>query len=354
MPKMNMQGNTFLTDLTGAIQMIPNQYGYVNSLNLFDRKGITGTSITVDRVDNETTLLDSVTRTSRGIEYNNDQIVQQYAFPIPYFRDFERIIPEELQGVRAAGTMDTVKFDQVRTRKLANLKLRHDMTQEFMKMQALKGKVMDANGRVFADMYATYGFDKKVINFNLDVDSTNVSAKIREVVRYIEDNAALGGSVNGEQIIILVDQVFFDKLVSHPTIKEAYMFYQSTQDPLRSSFKDAGSNLNKFTHAGVTFVEYRAQFKDKRGNMHKLVGSEGKVEGVGHVFPNMGALNASVYQSFSAPANKIDYVNTVGEELYTFEWELDRGEGFEYEYISSNLHLMMRPNMLLEIQATGK
>lgn len=352
MPMMNMEKNTVMTDLTGVIRLIPNQYGLVNSLGIFSQRGTPLTSITIDRVDDDMTLLDSVTRGARGVEYNNGEVVQQYAFPIPYFTDFERITPDELQGVREAGTMDLKRFDTVRARKLQKLRMRHDMTMEFMKMQALKGKVVDANGRVFADLFTTYGYTKKTFNFELGNDATNVSEKCREVVRYIEDNAMMGGAVNGENIYILVDSIFFDKLVKHPSIKEAYLFYQSTQEPLRDSLR-ATDGYQKFTHAGLTFVEYRGQFKDKRGQVHKLVSIAGKNEGVGHAFPNLGAMNSETYPMFSAPARKMEYVNTLGQELYTFEYELARGEGYEYEYHSSNLPLCLRPQMLIDVLATG-
>lgn len=353
MTKMAIDGkNTVMTDLTGVVEFIPNQYGFINSLGLFSRKPISGTSIVIDRVDSALTLMDSVTRTARGIEYNNGEIVQQYAFPIPYFKDMERIVPEELQGIRQAGTMDTKKFNDLRARKLRNLGLRHDINQEFMKMQALKGKVMDANGRVFADLFATYGFTKKVFNFELNLDATDVNLKCREVVRYIEDNAMAGTAVNGENLIMLVDSVFFDKLTTHPKVREIFLFQSQNPSPLKDSLKGA-NGMNTFTFGGLTFVEYRGKFTDKRGKVHKLVDVDGKTEGCGHGFPNLGLLNEDLYPMYSAPANKINYVNTLGEEMYTFEYELDRGEGYEYEYHSSNLPLCLRPQMLIDLVATG-
>lgn len=85
----------------------------------------------------------------------------------------------------------------VRARKLQKIRLTHDITKEFLLMQSLKGKVVDSKGYLWADMYQTFGVDKKTVYFDLDNPDADIDGAIDELTEHMEDTANTGGLTNG-------------------------------------------------------------------------------------------------------------------------------------------------------------
>lgn len=350
MPNMIKRNNAYeVTDLTGKVSMIPNRWGLINQLGLFENVRTSQTSITMEREDSSTSLLDSVNRMQRGTQYGSDDEVQMYSFPVAYFKHSEYITPEDAQGQRVVGTTDQVKtIDMARAKKLGRIRMNHAITHEFMKVQALKGVVVSPNGVVYADLHKTFGFNGgaiKEINFELDNPATDVSLKVEELKRYMDDNALTGGSVEG--IRVLVDSNFFDALTSHPRVKEFYLFSQRNPSvPFQDNYATGANNgvagaANTFTWKGVTFIEYRGSYQDRKGTVHKLIEAD-----TGYAHP-VGLTD--VFVNYLAPCNKMSYVNTLGEELYVFEYTDDHDEGSELESHSSILPICKRPQLLVKL-----
>ena len=78
-------------------------------------------------------------------------------------------------------------------------------------------------GKVVADMFNEFGVTQNVIDFDLGDNTTNVDGKIAELKRYIAKNIKQGGSINGVEV--LVDPVFFDKLINNAQVRPAYQYY---------------------------------------------------------------------------------------------------------------------------------
>jgi hypothetical protein len=57
---------------------------------------------------------------------------------------------------------------------LQDMKVRHDLTQEWMMLGALKGIILDGDGDVMYDLYKEFGIQKKVIEFKLSDPAFNV------------------------------------------------------------------------------------------------------------------------------------------------------------------------------------
>lgn len=357
-------GSRFLlADLTGDIANIPNTYGYVNQLDLFRSVPTSQTSVLLDITDYGISLLDPVDRDTRNAESSAPESLRQVAFPLIYFKHIESITPEQVQGIRQAGTAAELTTEaMVRARKLQKIRMTHDITKEFLLMQALKGKVVDSKGFLWADMYQTFGVEKKTVYFDLDNPDADIDGAIDELVEHMEDTANTGGLTNGEQIIILVDRAFFRKLTGHAKVREAYMAQQavSSYGLITGSLKTGRSDgvataTNEFPYRGVVFRQYNGKFTDKRNTVHKLVGISGVEDsvGVGHAFPNTAMLGEAndLYQISYGPANKMGYVNTLGQDLYVFEYAKDRDEGTDFEAHSYMMPICTRPQLLVDVRA---
>ena len=123
-----------------------------------------------------------------------------------------------------------------------------DATDEFRQLSALKGKVVDADGTsVLFDSYDEFDIQKKIINFKFSDPTEDVRKQVRTVKRYVEDNL-FGESFTG--LRVLVDPGFYDKLVSHPSVKEALLGWQAASALLKDS-RSSGFEIE-----GVVFEEY--------------------------------------------------------------------------------------------------
>ncbi len=107
------------------------------------------------------------------------------------------------------------------------IRTKFDITREFLFMQALKGKVVDARGTLYADLYKQFDVEKKTVT-RPDNPNADIDASIEELRMHMEDEAKTGTVINGEEIHVVVDRVFFSKLVKHPKIRDAICTADST------------------------------------------------------------------------------------------------------------------------------
>ena len=134
----------------------------------------------------------------------------------------------------------------------------------------------------------------------LGTAGTNVQAKCREVLRDIETELK-GETMNG--VLALVSPGFFDKLIGHAKVEEAYKYFSSTgAQPLREDTR------RRFPFAGIVFEEYNATVTLSTGATETLVPA-----GEGIAFP-LGTMDTFV--TYGAPANLIETVNTMGLPIY--------------------------------------
>lgn len=351
-----------LADHTGVINQLPNQYGYLNSLNLFVPKPTSQHSIIMDVEQSQISLLDSQdSRISGEAEAPGRDNVHQIAFPLIPFKVIESITPEEIQGVRQVGTADQAETEaRVRARKLQKIRTQFDITNEFMKAGAIRGIVRDARGVVRLNMFEQFQVTKKTITIPVTdlTATTNLDDAIEDLKAYMEDNAGAGTIVNGEDIVVLVNSAFFRALSNHPYLRDAYLQQQTALSyaQMTGSLRTGGADgvqaaMSKFTYRGVTFIEYRGKFQDKRGVTHNLV-DVGDGKAGGHAFPNFRSLGGNdLFQIAYAPPFKMQYVNTLGQPLYVFEYEKDRDEGVDFEAHSIMMPYCTRPQLLVDIVA---
>lgn len=320
-----------LVELTQAINALPNMYGRINELGIFSWRGQTTPSVLIEKREGQLKLV--ATTPWDGVAPKNEMPKRDIrAFAIPHTPLEDVVLASEVVGVRAFGT--DAQLETVLSRvndKLQVMKNNIDQTMEWRKMGALKGLVLDADGKtVIADYFDSFGVTKKVVNLGLGTASTDVRNKCVEVVRHIEDN--LNGEIMRE-VRALVSPEFFDSLVSHSSVKDAYRGYAEAAQRL-------GGDLRKgFTFGGITFEEYRAVVDGMRF-----------IEaGKGHAFP-LGT--QSTFSTFGAPATFNETVNTVALPFYARQVNREFNDGVKLRVESNQLPLVTRPAVLVELTAS--
>lgn len=324
-----------LTDLTEELLVIPNTYGLINELGIFRNESVTQHTITVE--GNGTTI-SLITDQARGARNNvsKDGTRNLRSFPIPHFPLDDALTAQDLQGKRAYGS-DAAETEAAATmRKLERIRKNHAITVEFARAKALTtGTIYAPNGTVAGNYYTDFGVTQKVINFDLANAATDVLAKQRQVVDHIQENIASGEVPNG--IIGLASPEYFDAYVAQAGVKDAYKFFTSTQNPNRDGLRSGRYAM--FTHGDVTLYRYIGSYKDAAGNVQKIIPA-----GDCYYLPTG---TADTFISYFSPANKLDLVNTLGEEAYVFTYRDPKGTMIEIESEHNALHLVRRPQAVV-------
>jgi hypothetical protein len=323
-----------MTSLTSAINLLPNMYGKLESLKLFPQKSVRTRNISVEEQNGVLSLLPtqvpggSATVGTRGKR-------KLRSFTIPHIPHDDVVLPEEVQGIRAFGSETELQaMANVITDHLQSMRNKHAITLEHLRMGALKGVILDADGSELVNLYSEFEITPKTINFALATATTNVKAKCLEVLRHIEDNLR-GEFMTG--VHCLVSPEFYDALTSHKNVKEAYELWQDGA-ALRNDMR-AG-----FSYGGITFEEYRGQATDPDGNVRRFIAAN-----EGHCFP-IGT--AESFVTYFAPADFNETVNTLGLPLYAKQCPRKFDRGTDLHTQSNPLPMCLRPGVLVKVVAT--
>lgn len=319
-----------LTQLSQAINVLPNQYGRVNQLGLFTWRPQLVNTATVEMRNGVLTLIPTSPWGGPAPKSNTGKRTVR-TFQIPHMPLEDTVSAAEVVGIRAFGTDNVLETVNSRVNdKLQTMKNKFDQTLEWRAMSALKGIVLDADGEtVIEDYFTAFGVTKKTVNFALNNAATDVRGKCMEVVRWIEDH--LQGEVM-QYVQALVSPEFFDAFVGHAKVKEAFANYSEAAQRI-------GGDMRKgFSFGGITFEEYRAVVDGKR-----FIDAS-----YGHAFPTG---TAETFSDFGAPADFVETVNTLALPYYARQQNQDFNRGVDLHAQANRLPIVTRPSVIIELVA---
>ena len=292
-----------VVDYTPELLIVPQQWGTINQLGIFQEEGVEQYTVTFDEVAESGSLIIDRVRGERG-SANTDYTRKTRAWPIPHFPFDEYISPSDVKGKRAYGSADREDtLAEVRARRLERLARNHAWTLEKARAVAITtGDFYAPGGTIAGNFYTEFGVTRKEIDFTFATGTTDIVGVAEGAIAQILDNA---GGTNVSEIIALCGKTFFKNIISHSSTKQAYQYYQSTQEPLRQRL---GGNLalhREFSHGGVRYIEMRDAFS----------GTTLIPDGDAYFLP----LGSDAFQTYFAPANRFDMLGTIGERQYAFE-----------------------------------
>ena len=333
--------NPFETDafnmvsLTKSINILPNNYGRVREMNLMPGRGIRTRSIIVEERNGVLNLLPTMPPGSPGTVGKHGKRAAR-SFVIPHIPHDDSVLPEAYEGIRAFGQENELTaVSQVINDRLQDMRNKHAITLEYLRMGALKGLIADADGTTIYNLFTEFDITKKTVDFVLGTAGTNVPGKCRDVVRHIEQN--LKGEIMTE-VRCLVSASFFDKLIAHSKVKEAYQNYEAAQSIL------AGDVRRRFRFNGVTFEEYVGTATDADGTARPFLTVD-----YGQAFP-MGTMGT--FETLFAPADFMETANTLGIELYAKQEPRKFARGIDLHTQSNPLPICYRPAVLVEVMTS--
>jgi hypothetical protein len=326
-----------LVDYTEELLLVPNKWGLINELGLFGEEGVAQHSVTVESSEGTLGLVTDKIRGERN-NVNKDDTRALRSFAIPHFPMDDAVKPEDVQGKRAYGSADQAETEAaVIARKLERIRMNHSVTLEAARAYAITvGAIYAPNGTVSGNFYTDFGITRKSIDFVLGTSTTDLNAKSEEGIAHIQDTIQSGEVVSN--IIVLCSPAFFGKLINHATVKEAYKYYTSTQEPLRNRL---GSGVyRRFVHGGVEYIEYRGSY-----NGAALIPA-----GEAYMLPQG---TADMFKTYFSPANKFSHVNTIGEQAYVFTYRDPKDSEIIIQSEMNMLNLIRRPQAVVKLTTSN-
>ncbi len=320
-----------LAELCGAINILPNNYGLLGKKNLFPDKGVTTRTVIFEEQNGVLNLLQSMPVGSPGSQEKRGKRKVR-SFVIPHIPHDDVILAGDLQGLRAFGSASQASpLVTTMNNRLASMKAKHDITREHLRMGALKGIILDADGSTLYNLYTEFGITQKTVNFALTTGGTEVKDKCLEVVGHIEDNL-MGEVMTGGECLCSED--FFAALTSHTSVKEAFANYQEAKNRL------GGDMRSGFEFGGIIFQEYRGKATDSAGNVRRFIAAN-----QAHFYP-VGTMEA--FATFNAPADFMETVGTLGLPYYAKQQMKDFNRGVDIHTQSNPLPMCVRPAVLVK------
>lgn len=332
--------NPFETDafnmvsLTNAINILPNNYGRLRELDVFPDKGITSRVALVEEQNGVLNLL-STQPVGAPEQQNRMGKRKVRAFSVPHIPLSDTILASEFEAVRQFGTENQAQtLAGVINTHMQSAKNKYAITLEHLRMGALKGIILDADGTLLYNLYTEFGIDQNFVDFDLSTPTTDIRAKCMQVLRLIEDN--LRGEVM-TQPRALVSADFFDALTGHANVK-------ATFDNTAMAVQVIGGDIRKgFSYGGIIFEEYRGTATDATGATRKFI-----ADGEGHCFPQ-GTMDT--FKTIYAPADFLETVNTIGIPLYAKQETRQYNRGVNLHMQSNPLPMCFRPGVLVKLAA---
>ena len=327
------QGGYSLAELTAAINVLPNVYTRLGQMGLFRPEYVSQRSIIVQMVKGLLNVLPTVPLGGPATVANPEQQSMR-SFILPWIPHDDAIFPADIQGKPGRdGYYSVETLDAIMLRKLTRMRQKHAITREFMEVNALRGIVRDGNGVTLYNYFTEFGLTQISVDFLLGTAGTIVQGKARSVLGQMEDE------LQGETMTVahaLVSPEFFDKLISHAKVEEAYKFYAASEgNPLREDLR------RRFPFAGILFEEYRGTVTLANGTVERLIPA-----GEGVVFP-VGTIDTFV--TYFGPMNTVEGANQPGEEIFARQLGRRDDSAVDLKTESSPLPINKRPRLVVRL-----
>ena len=329
-------GGYSLAEMTEAINILPNLYTRLGQLGLFEFEGVTQRSVIIEQFEGVLSLLPSVPWGAPSTVGGRERRSLR-SFALPHVPHDDAITAGDVQGQPALGSNEPDTLAAVMTRKLTLMRRKHAQTREYMEVNALRGIVKDGAGATLYNYFTEFGLAQISVDFVFGTAGTNVQGKCREVTRDIEDE--LKGE-SATSVLALVSPEFFDKLIAHPKVEEAYKYFTSANgNPLREDMRRA------FPFSGILFEEYRGAVTLFGGTTERLIPA-----GEGIAFP-LGTMDT--FRTYGAPANLLETANTLGQPIYARQMTEPKGRWIDLMTESNILPVNKRPRLAIRLTSSN-
>lgn len=325
-----------LADWTQEVNVIPNQWGLINSLGIFENVPVAEDTVIFQEVFKDGALIGDRVRGDRS-NFNKDYSRKLHSFIVPHFPLDDYISPKDLKGRNAYESLsEAEQLASVRARKMERIRQNHAWTLEAARAQVITaGTAYAPNSTISQDWFSEFSKSRTTVDFAFTTTTTNVISRVEAVIAAIQDNA---GSVSMSGVVCLCSAQWFAALIAHAYVQTAYQYYTSTQQVMRDRMAEGGSATamhREFTYGGVRFIEMRDAY-----NGTKLI-----PDNEAYAIPT----GTDFFKSYFAPAERFGLVNTLGQEVYMFETANPNGTQIDIQTESNHISGCMKPDLMVKL-----
>jgi len=328
-------------DWTQELNVIPNAWGTIGQMGIFTEESVAEAVVIFEEIQQNGGLIVDRKRGERA-SVNGPYTRKLHTFPVPHFPLDDAIFPKDIQGKRAYGSQNVETLDLLRARRMERIRRDHAWTLETARAQIITaGTVYAPNGTVSQDWNAEFGVTRTSVDFTLGTTTTEMVTNVEKGIAAIQDNL-LGATMTGT--VVLCSPKFFSRFIVHPTVKTAYQYFSANpgQNPLRERLGGNATRHRTFDYAGTTFIEMRDNYNGTQ------------------LFPDstngqawMVPVGSDIFKTFFAPCEKFDLVNTLGEQVYMFEYASLKGDKIEIETESNFVNALFRPAVVVNFTSSN-
>ncbi|OYQ31447.1 hypothetical protein CHU95_20055 [Niveispirillum lacus] len=322
------------TSLTAAVNKRPYAPSKLRTMGLFTPKSVRTDTVIVEEKDGQLGLIQTSQRYQRAPTKGNSKRKAR-SFIIPHLKQERTIRADEVQGVRQFGSeneLETLqsKIDEKMDEALSDL----DATTEHHMLGAVSGLLLDADGSVIYDLFSEFQVAQHTeVDFDLDSAAAGIRSKTSAIRRLIKSELGVQGNLPFG-LEAFCDGEFFDALINHPEVKQAYDRFQEGA-ALREDYTHG-----VFTYAGVRWHDYQGMDDGSSG-----IGDQ-KVQFFPSGIPDLFTVTF-------APADWNETVNRPGLPRYAaMPTELQTIRSATLEVQSNPLCLCTRPRVLIKGKRT--
>lgn len=334
-------GDAFtLVEMTGALERIPYKPGYLGSLGIFEPYPIRTTSFGIEKREDTLSLVQTSQR-GAPLEQGSSRKRDIRDFRTTRVAKGDVLQASEIQNIRAFGSESEVQ--QVATEVAQRgMWLRDDieLTHENMRLSALQGILVDADGSTIYNWFTEWGISQPAeIDFDLDNASPAsgaVKLKCNQVVRGMQ-RASKGSISNGSEIVALCGDTFYDQLTAHPEVRATYL-NQLQAAQLREDYANV---FESFRYGNITWVNYRGMDDGTTVSVDTLKAK---------FFPRN---SRNLFKHVMSPGESFDVVNTPGKPFYQMIVpDRDRNMYVDIEVYSYPMYICTNPGVLFRAKNT--
>lgn len=332
-----------VTSLTTALRDVKPRPSRLGDLGLFRPESVNTTTVSIERIGD---ILKLVSPSPRGAAGETRDMPKRSirAVQIPHFQRDWAVYADEVQNIRAFGTENSLEtvMNKVMSRIDAET-ADFDLTTEYSRLGAIQGVVAYRDGTSL-DLFSLFDVSEPAeLDFDLDAGSpvpgilrqrcTNVIRVMRQVL----------GGIPFLSVHAFCGDNFFDDLLKHSEVRETYTGWGEARILRESYVGPNRANNPIFEFGGIVFENYGAI----------EASGDGALMGIGTDKCRFVPLGVEqLFQTYYAPADYTETVNTMGTRLYAKQWQMKNGKGIEGEVQMNELHLCTRPNALLRAKRT--
>lgn len=252
------------------------------------------------------------------------------------FAKAARITAEQLQNMRAFGSTSLMQTLQMQIGR-DGLRIKRDfaVTKERMLLALIQGLAIEpASGRTIYNWFTEFDQEAPAaVAFNFAGHPNNdgaIRGFCNGIIRTITRNLkGLGG--DEFEIVALCGDGFWDAFTTCAEVKATYLNWTAAAD-LRN---DVGKPWSAFRFGNINWQNYR-----------------GTDDNATVAIPNNTAIffpiKAGIFQWAMAPAERFEFVNTPGVDLYSWVvMDKDRNSWADIEYMSYPLPVCVQPSALM-------